>query len=150
MAILSITLTNLTREVVTFVLPADLVPSMSKLKTVLRAPRPIAVDRGAPAQGARGRAPAPPPVLKAQPLDAPKRIPGSITLQPRGKPGDKSKDLPLTVRRAPDVQRALREGRVKLEEVAADETPIGGSDPDPGLTAPSKQPHGIRAKRGGK
>lgn len=151
MATLSITLTNMTREVVTLVLPANVVPEMSKLHTVLREPRPTVVERSAVAQPARGKAAPPPPARKVAPLDAPKRIAGEITLQPRGKPGSKRADLPLSVRRAPDVQQALAQHKIKLEEVSVEtREPIGGSDPDPGVAAPAKQPHGIRARRGGK
>ena len=150
MAQLSITLTNLTREVVTLVLPPDKVPELSKLQVIRREPRPSVVDGSLGAQHHTRAGAPPPPARKVAPLDAPKRVAGSITLQPRGKPGHKRAGLPLTVRRAPDVQAAVAAHRVKIEEVTSEREPIGGSDPDPGVRPPTPQPHGIRAKRGGK
>lgn len=91
----TVSLANQTRATQTFNLPADVVPELATRGIVgTRAHNPATGERAVQ-------------VVK-------KWISGSVTLMPKGTPGDIVRGLPLSVLQAPDVKRAIGEWPPKI------------------------------------
>ncbi len=96
----TVSLANQTKTIQVFNLPSVLVPEMSTLGSVGTTEHSTALARtkGRKVRGGDGE--------RRVRLHR-KRISGSVTLMPKGQPGDIVHDLPESVLAAPDVARAL-------------------------------------------
>lgn len=112
------TLTNRTQQVLTFILHAG--PHVAELLPVVR--QTVAVEKHDPVTGARSLE------QKAR------RLPTSVTLQPKGIKGDRVAGLPNSVLHCPDVQRAMRSGFVDV----ATEADAAAAPPAPVAAAPQR------------
>lgn len=127
------TLTNRTQQVLTFILHAG--PHVAELLPVVR--QTVAVEKHDPVTGARSLE------QKAR------RLPTSVTLQPKGIDGDRVAGLPNSVLHCPDIQRAMRSGYVDVATEADVPAPVAAQPiPTPTLSE-SSTTEGRKARKEG-